>query len=71
MFLFLWRFQRYTNGYLDDLLLEISFKRLYASMSSNGDGPSSESAYKYNEWAYEIPVEYPKDDKHTSRLPIQ
>lgn len=63
-------FVRYTNGYLDDLLLEISFKRLYASMSSNGDGPSSESAYKYNEWAYEIPVEYPKDDKHTSRLPI-
>lgn len=61
---------KYTNGYFNDLLLEISHKRLYGSLPSQGDLSNAEEAYKYSEWAYEIPVEYPRDDKHTSRLPI-
>ncbi|KAK1441678.1 arsenite-resistance protein 2 domain containing protein [Babesia gibsoni] len=61
---------KFTNGNFDELLLEISFKRLYGTLTSHDDTSTAEEAYKYNEWAYEIPVEYPKDDKHTSRLPI-
>ncbi|GFE52602.1 arsenite-resistance 2 [Babesia ovis] len=61
---------KYTNGYFEELLLEMSFKRLYGSSSSDNSNLPSEAAYKYSEWAYEIPLEYPKDNTHTGRLPI-
>ncbi|ORM42078.1 uncharacterized protein BXIN_0954 [Babesia sp. Xinjiang] len=61
---------KYTNGHFEELLLEISFKRLYGTSSSDGSNAPSDAAYKYAEWAYEIPVEYPKDNTHTGRLPI-
>ncbi|CDR96106.1 hypothetical protein, conserved [Babesia bigemina] len=61
---------KYTNGHFEELLLEISFKRLYGGSSSDANTTPSEAPYKYSEWAYEIPVEYPKDDTHTKRLPI-
>ncbi|GBE62620.1 arsenite-resistance 2 [Babesia ovata] len=61
---------KYTNGHFEELLLEISFKRLYGGSSSDVNSAPSEAPYKYSEWAYEIPVEYPKDDTHTKRLPI-
>ncbi|GIX62361.1 arsenite-resistance protein 2 [Babesia caballi] len=62
--------QKYTNGHFEELLLEISFKRLYGDFSAESSNPPSDVPYKYTEWAYEIPLEYPKDNTHTGRLPI-
>ncbi|BAM39105.1 uncharacterized protein TOT_010000567 [Theileria orientalis strain Shintoku] len=48
----------FESGKFNDLLLEISYKRLYGKESSD-EHPLPESAYTLNEWALEVPVEYP------------
>ncbi|XP_954183.1 uncharacterized protein TA20115 [Theileria annulata] len=60
----------FESGKFNELLLEISYKRLYGKSSSD-EHPLPESAYTLNEWALEVPVEYPVDQTSFKKLHLK
>eukprot|EP00375_Theileria_parva_P003437 XP_766119.1 hypothetical protein [Theileria parva strain Muguga] len=59
-----------SSGKFNELLLEISYRRLYGK-SSTEEHPLPESAYTLNEWALEVPVEYPVDQSAFRKLHLK
>ncbi|KAK2197026.1 bifunctional Zinc finger C2H2-type/SERRATE-Ars2 [Babesia duncani] len=61
----------FESGKYRSLLLEISFQRLYGRGAVESESNLAEAAYKYNDWACEIPLEYQHETPHSHRIPMR
>ncbi|EKX72066.1 conserved hypothetical protein [Theileria equi strain WA] len=59
----------YESGKYKDLLFEVSIQRLYGKQDDEDVKNLADASYECNEWAYEVPLEYPNEDT-TKRLPL-